>query len=122
MISADHMEQLPLNSGNGVDGLALRWAVRQRKTPKDWILWVSDLGVTGEGDNSSYDLLNDCADLCRKYNIAQVGDCDEALTLLADMKRTGILPRRTWSRDLASRIVSIENGTTTVVPVTVASV
>lgn len=116
MISRDEMHTLRLNRGNGVDGLALRWAVRERRSPKDFIVWVSDCGVTGVNDTYSHDLLLDCADLCRRYNITQVDNCRDAMALLAEMKRNGGVPRRRWSRELAETITAIEKGTS-VVPV-----
>lgn len=110
MISADDMNDLPLNNGNGVDGQALRWALRQRRSPKDFILWVSDLGVTGVNDWTDDDLLLDCANLCRKHNIAQAHNTDQALEMLATIKRTGTVGRRNWSTRMEQIVQRIENG------------
>lgn len=96
MISEDEFENLPLNSGNGVDGPALRWAIRQRRSPKDFILWVSDGQVTGKHDATAHDLLAECATLSLKHNIVGVDDCEEAIRLLAEMKRMGSMPRNRY--------------------------
>ena len=113
MVSQDEMENLPLNHGNGLDGVALRWAVRQRKTPKDFVLWVSDFGVTGVSDAWGWDYEIDCANLCRRHNIVQVNNCDEAISALANMKRTGSLGRRSWqSERLTNWVEKLEAGDT----------
>lgn len=111
MVSAEEMNRLELNRGNGVDGPALRHAVRLRRSPRDFVMWVSDVGVTGIGDYQHRDHLTDCADLCRRYNIVQVNDCDSALEKLAEMKRNGAMPRRSWEMDyLRQTIEEVESG------------
>ena len=92
MIGEGEFRDLDLGHGNGVDSPALRWAIRQRKTPKDFIVWVSDGHVTGIGDQSSTGLVRECALLSQKYNIIGVQDSSEAIRLVADMKR-GVRPR-----------------------------
>ena len=89
MVSESEFQQIDLGHGNGVDGPALRWAIRQRKTPKDFIVWVTDGAVTGKGDGYADNLLHECAQLSVRHNIISVEDTDEALELLAEMKRTG---------------------------------
>ena len=121
MVSASEMENLRLNRGNSVDGLALRWAIRNRRSNKDFIMWVSDLGVTGLHDDWSSDLLEDCADLCRKYDIIQVGNTEEALSVLTNMKRNGGKPRRFWSPDFRKLIHNIEAGTVSPKVIAIAS-
>lgn len=92
MVSEHEFADIDLNHGNGVDGPILRWAIRQKKTPKDFIVWVSDGYVTGAGDYSTEALVGECAELCVKHKIIGVEDAKEALELLEDMKRTGNRP------------------------------
>jgi hypothetical protein len=91
MISKDEMDSLVLNRGNGCDGPALRWAVRKRRKG-DFILWVSDFGVTGERDNQDQGLEADCAQIVLRNGIIQVESCSEAIELLGAMKRTNRVP------------------------------
>jgi hypothetical protein len=87
MVGDAEFAQIDLGHGNGVDGHALRWAIRQRKKPKDFIVWVSDGFVTGKGDASSADLIKECALLSLKHNIIGVQNSYEAIQLVADIKR-----------------------------------
>lgn len=89
MVSESEFKEIPLGHGNGVDGPALRWAIRQRRSPKDFIVWVTDGAVTGKGDGYADNLLLECANLSVRHNIVSVEDVDEAVQLLAEMKRTG---------------------------------
>lgn len=93
MISEADFEDIDLNNGNGVDLPILEWAVRQRKSPKDFVMWVSDGHVTGRGDWCSESLLDATAKFCQKHNIIGAEHADEAVALLADMKRRGSFPR-----------------------------
>jgi len=110
MISESEFEELPLNSGNGVDGPALRWAIRQRRSPKDFILWVSDGQVTGKHDATAEDLLAECATLSLKHNIVGVDDCEEAIRLLAEMKRMGSMPRNRYCQVIQTWIETHTKG------------
>lgn len=111
MISAEEMAKLRLNRGNGVDGSALRYAVQHKRTPRDFVLWVSDCGVTGVHDDWSDDLLMDCADVVRRNGIMQAHSCDGALEVLAKMKRDGAAPRNyRQTQSLSKYIDRIENG------------
>ncbi len=103
MIGESEFQHLDLNNGNGVDSPALRWAIRQRKKPKDFIVWVSDGLVTGKGDYSSYDLIRECALLSYKYNIIGVEDANEAVRLVAEMKR-GVRPRHKFVGIIANAL------------------
>ena len=98
MVSEHEFADIPLNHGNGVDGPMLRWAIRQKKNPKDFIVWVSDGYVTGKGDYSAETLVAECAELCVKHKIIGVEDCEEALNLLEEMKRTGARPSNRYAR------------------------
>jgi hypothetical protein len=103
MIGESEFQHLDLNNGNGVDSPALRWAIRQRKKPKDFIVWVSDGFVTGKGDYSSADLIKECAMLSYKYNIIGVEDANEAVRLVAEMKR-GVRPRHRFVEIIANAL------------------
>jgi hypothetical protein len=105
MINDGDFSGIDLGNGNGVDSPALRWAVRQRKKPKDFIVWVSDGYVTGKGDTSSETLMRECALLSHKYNIIGVKDADEAVHLVADMKR-GVRPRHKFVPSIATYLKS----------------
>lgn len=97
MISREDFAELPLNCGNGVDGEVLRWAVRNRKNRKEFILWVSDGQVTGKGDATSDELLEEVSVLSARQNIIGVDTCEDALELLAEMKR-GRIPKNKYCR------------------------
>lgn len=91
MIAKDEFDDLPLGRGNGVDGEALRWALRQRKKG-EFLMWVSDGQVTGRNDHMTRELVEECAALCHKNGIIGADTPEEAIQLLADMKR-GKMPR-----------------------------
>lgn len=98
MISRDDFDRIDLGHGNGVDGPILDWAIRKRKSRKDFIVWVSDGHVTGQGDRQSRRQLLEVAEMSMKANIIGVDTSDEAIQLLADMKRTGGTPRNRYAR------------------------
>lgn len=110
MVSEHEFNDLPLNAGNGVDGPILRWAIRQRKNPKDFILWVSDGRVTGKNDDMSENLVRECAKLSMKHNIIGVDNCPAAIELLAQMKRTGGLPRNKYCSYIGAWVYAIQEG------------
>ena len=105
MIGEGEFADIDLGHGNGVDSPALRWAVRQRKKPKDFIVWVSDGHVTGKGDTMSEQLQQECALLSYKHNIIGVYDANEAVRLVADMKR-GVRPRHKFVPTIAMALQS----------------
>ena len=72
--------------GNGVDGPALEWAVKQRKNSKEPIIWVSDGGVTGKNDNYSTILVMRCISICKKNGIYVVPTAEIAIELLRDIR------------------------------------
>lgn len=104
MISNEDFDELPLHSGNGVDGPALRWAIKNRKTDKDFVLWVSDGHVTGRGDHHTQELIDEVAMLSRRYGIVGVDDCEAAVELLRHMKTTGKVPRNRYCRVIENYI------------------
>ena len=93
MMSRTDFDALPLGNGNGVDYPVLRWAVNQRRTSKDFVLWVSDGYVTGRNDIHDENLLDECLDLSLRERIVGVDTPEEAIELLDRMKRTGAVPR-----------------------------
>jgi hypothetical protein len=110
MISEEDFSELPLHSGNGVDGPILRWAIRQRTNNKDFILWVSDGCVTGRGDDMTDNLVRECANLSMKHGIIGVDDCEAAIELLSDMKRTGSFPRNRYCRVIGRWVEALKKG------------
>jgi hypothetical protein len=104
MINEKEFDELPLHSGNGVDGPALRWALRQRKSNKDFVLWVSDGQVTGRGDHMTNELVEECAHLSVRHNIIGVDNCQEALDLLSEMKRTNSTPKHKFCRVITNQL------------------
>lgn len=93
MISANEFEEIDLGHGNGVDGPILRWALRNKRNPKDFVMWVSDGHVTGKNDGQRNEQLIEVARLSMRYNIIGAYNSTEAISILADMKRTGATPR-----------------------------
>lgn len=73
--------------GNGCDGPALEWAVKQRKSLKDPIIWVSDAEVTGRGDMYDDRLVMHCISICKKNGIYVVPNANDAVKMLNDMKQ-----------------------------------
>jgi hypothetical protein len=69
------------NVGNGVDGPALRWALRQREGDEP-LVWVTDGQVTDSHDHPDADLTRECATLVRRYRIRLARDLDEAVIIL----------------------------------------
>jgi hypothetical protein len=69
-----------------VDGVALRWAVKQRQRQNSPVIWVSDGGVTGKRDSHNEDLVMDCIKLCKQHGIYVVPDAPTAIALLKKLK------------------------------------
>jgi hypothetical protein len=109
MIKESDFDELPLHCGNGVDGPILRWALRQRKSNKDFILWVSDGQVTGKNDDMHDDLIRECASLSMRNNIVGVDSCDQAIELLATMKRTGAVPKNRYCRLMTNWVKALDS-------------
>ena len=101
MISETDFRRIPLNGGNGVDLPALKWAVRNRRASSDFIVWVSDGGVSGKNDTFDEALNVETAIYCYKNNVLNVGSADQAIKLLADAKRNGKFPRRRLERTVS---------------------
>ena len=91
------VDKLPTpHGGNGVDGPALEWAVKQRKNLKDPVIWVSDGGVTGRHDWFDERLSMECIRICQRNGIYVVPTADDAISMLKALKRgekiTSIVP------------------------------
>jgi len=79
--------------GNGIDLPVLIWANQNRKTKKDFLLWISDGWVTGEGDNHSETLALECLDFLTANRATNAANPTEAIQLLENLKRGRALPR-----------------------------
>ena len=80
------------NTGNGVDGPAIRFAAARRRRRSEPFIWVSDGYVTDFNDNSRLNLTRECAELVVTHGIHQVGYMDEALAALESAGRGRKLP------------------------------
>jgi hypothetical protein len=94
MISEHNFSQINLRHGNGVDLPILQWAVRQRKNRKEFLMWISDGGVTGKGDNQSDSLIAQVCAFIVKHDIIGVESTEGAIELLREMKLRGRFPRQ----------------------------
>ena len=104
MISEEDFGDLSLHCGNCIDGPVLQWAVRRRKNTKDFILWVSDGQVTGKHDTWADSLLLEAALFQRKHKIIGAENAEEALQILADMKRGVRTPQNKYVRQIKNTL------------------
>jgi hypothetical protein len=65
----------PPGGGNVVDGPCLDWLAKQRK-PR---VWISDGGVTGIGDDATYDFVKDAALKMKRGDIKRLGNAQALL-------------------------------------------
>lgn len=73
--------------GNGVDGPALRFALKLRRNNEPFI-WVCDGQVTDENDTIGLPhLIEECASLVVKHKIHQVRNVEEAVSALGRVSR-----------------------------------
>ena len=72
--------------GNGCDAPALRYALTLRDTTKQPIVWVTDYGVTGKGDYSNDDLINECKALVKRHGIIVQPDIRTAIKKLTQLQ------------------------------------
>lgn len=82
------------NVGNGVDGPALSWALRQAR-PSEPVVWVTDGQVTDSHDHPCHNLSLECARLVTRHRIRLVRSVDEV---------EGALRRRPSSRASFGRV------------------
>lgn len=89
--------------GNGNDGTALTYAVNKyRKSATTPVVWVSDGGVTGAGDQSSDDLARDMITRLERHRVTQVEHMAQAIALLERMAQ-GHKPAPAIGRELTRR-------------------
>jgi hypothetical protein len=80
------------NTGNGVDGPAIRFAAKHLRTGEPFI-WVCDGTVTdAEEDSVFHNLTEEAASLVVKHRIHMVATVDEAVTALSKASRGERLP------------------------------
>lgn len=76
-----HLPDFP--GGNGVDGPAIMWAIRNlRYSSSSPVIWVSDGQVTGKYDASSGELRREVKQICQKYGVLVAEDADTAIRLV----------------------------------------
>lgn len=87
------VDKLPeKTAGNGVDGPALRFAIKRRRNNEP-IIWVCDGQVTDRNDRAGLpELINECATLVVRHKIHQVATVDEAVVSLSKVARGERLP------------------------------
>lgn len=73
------------HSGNGVDGPALAWAVKQRH-PGEPIVWISDGQVTTKNDGQNLEIIQQCAQLVKKHKIIMIPNAEEAVKMFKSGK------------------------------------
>lgn len=79
-------------AGNGCDGPALRWAIKQAGRGEP-VVWVCDGIVTAWDDQQHEKLTIECANLMRRNNVWMASDVENAVKVLATLKR-GSKPKR----------------------------
>lgn len=77
------------NGGNGCDGPALEWAIKQRQRSSSPVVWVCDGVVTGEGDKLSDTLTLECIDKVLRNKVIMVPRVEEALAALDTLRKGG---------------------------------
>jgi hypothetical protein len=71
--------------GNGVDGHAIRWAIKQRKRSTTPVVWVTDGGVHGKGTGYDDILALDCLKEVVKNRVHMRETVEEGIQLLRDL-------------------------------------
>lgn len=77
------------NGGNGCDGPALEWAVRQRQRSTTPVVWVCDGIVTGEQDQLGDNLTIECIKRVIQHRIYVVRDVASAVKALETLANGG---------------------------------
>lgn len=91
-VSDETFHALPLRGGNGIDAPIVEWAHRQRKRG-DFLIWVSDGGVTGVGDHTAASLYRDMARVITRRRVITVRRADDAVELVRRLKTGAAMPR-----------------------------
>lgn len=93
MVTEAEFRKLPLHGGNGIDAPIVAWAARQKKTHKDFLIWISDGEVTGKNDHQTDELFDDMAAVIRRHGVTNVRHEHEAVTLVRNIKLGRPVPR-----------------------------
>jgi hypothetical protein len=97
------VDKLPeRNGGNGVDGEAIRWAIKQRKRSSTPIVWITDGQVHGLGTAGAYGgyhdiLAMDCIKEVLKNKVFMAHNVKDGLALLKQLS-LGKKPQRWYPR------------------------
>jgi hypothetical protein len=97
------VDKLPeRNGGNGVDGEAIRWAIKQRKRSSTPIVWITDGKVHGLGSGGAYGgyhdiLAMDCIKEVLKNKVFMAHNVKDGLALLKQLS-LGKKPQRWYPR------------------------
>jgi hypothetical protein len=93
------VDKLPdRNGGNGVDGEAIRWAIKQRQRSSTPVVWITDGQVHGLGNGGQWGgyhdiLAMDCVTQALKGNVFVAPDVARGVEVLKDLKN-GRKPRK----------------------------
>lgn len=93
------VDKLPeRNGGNGVDGEAIRWALKQRKRSTTPVVWITDGQVHGLGNGGSWGgyhdiLAMDCIKESIKGKVFLAPTVDKGIEILKEL-RLGKTPKR----------------------------
>ena len=79
------------DGGNGIDGPALLWAIKNYRKQSAPVLWITDGGVTGIGDTSNRELRHQCYKIAKRYGVIISPNVATALNDL-DLLKTGKRP------------------------------
>jgi hypothetical protein len=104
----DNVDDLNKGGGNGCDGLAVRWAVKEVKSGAP-IVWVCDGIVTDWRDNAHDTLTLECVNLVNKHGIRMAPDVEGAVKILADLKR-GAKPKQWQPRNFRQVVRKVSGG------------
>lgn len=84
-------EMPTMRMGNVVDLPAVKWAVSKRQRSTAPVIWVTDGGVTGEGDNAHHALNRACARYVKQNRVTIVATVKEAKEGLAKLRAGGTI-------------------------------
>ena len=85
----ENVEYIDYGHGNGVDFPAIEWGVKNRQYKNTPLVWVTDGGVCGANDGFSELLSMQCLTYARQHKYIVVGDIEEAITQLHNLKVNG---------------------------------
>ena len=97
------IDKLPdRNGGNGVDGEAIRWAIKQRKRSSTPIVWITDGKVHGLGNGGQWGgyhdiLAMDCIKEVLKHKVFMAHNVEQGLAVLKQLS-VGKKPTRWYPR------------------------